>query len=139
MKFPIAGIMVCAAVLSLLSGAAGMVFAFQNMACTVSPAAGKSDRTICKTDAADNGMVKMTCESTPIEKGSAATYTCTKTIRDWGKSSSPYAHTSGIWRCENGNSELYIFTADFDQDSIRCDLVCGKCATAWKIGPSGSK
>ena len=109
---------------------ATVVFAFQNMLCSSFPSSSKSGRTSCKTHAADNSLVKIVCESTPTED--ITIYACTTMIRDWGKSSSPYAHTSNVWRCVSDSKESFIFDTDFKQDDIRCDIVCGKCSKTWK-------
>lgn len=109
---------------------ASAVFAFQDMLCSSCSSLSKSEWTSCKTHAADNNRVKIVCETTPNED--ITIYTCTTMIRDWGKSSSPYAHTSNVWRCVNGGKENFIFDTDFNQDDIRCDIVCGKCTKTWK-------
>ena len=129
-KLKIIGLLSSVIIFSLFCFFASAVFAFQNKICTSPPSSSKSGRTFCKTHAADNNMVKIVCEST-LNKD-ITIYTCTTMIRDWGKSSSPYAHTSIIWRCVNGGKESFLFDQDFKQDDIRCDIICGKCAKTWK-------
>ena len=129
-KLKIIGFLASVIIFSFFCFPASAVFAFQNKICASPPSSSKSGRTFCKTHAADNNIVKIVCEST-LNKD-IAIYTCITMIRDWGKSSSPYAHTSTIWRCVNGGKEIFIFDTDFKQDDIRCDIVCGKCAKTWK-------
>lgn len=126
----------CIAIICSWPGFAPEVWAFQNMLCF----SEKTDRAFCSTSQEENtGNVKITCRVYQPAPDTSRTYTCTKAIRDWGQSSSPYAHTSTLWRCVNGGKEIFIFTADFDQDATRCDLICGKCSTKWRTHPSTHK
>jgi len=123
----------CIVMLYSWSGFTPVVGAFQNMVCS----SEKADRTVCSTVPEENsGIVKVTCRSFKNHQDYFQTKTCTKETRDWGQSSSPYAHTSTLWRCINDKIEIYIFAPDFDQDATRCDLVCGKCSTKWRTHPS---
>ncbi|MRR17445.1 MAG: hypothetical protein EG826_13410 [Deltaproteobacteria bacterium] len=130
MKLKIKGLLTSVIIASLFCFFASAVFAFQNRLCTPPPSLPKSGQKFCKTDAADGNLVKIVCELTSDQD--ITIYMCTKIIRDWGKSSAPYTHTSMIWRCVNSGKEIIIFDTDFQQDDIRCDIVCGKCAKTWK-------
>jgi len=128
----IAGLFCIAAICSLTAFSPA-VWAFQNMVCSSS---GKTDQVVCTSAQQEkNGVVKITCLAPRSSEDTSPAYTCAKATRDWGQSSSPYAHTSTLWRCANGSREIFIFAADFDSDALRCDIVCGKCPTTWRAKP----
>ena len=125
--------MFCVATLYLSIGFAPAGWAFQDMFCSGSE---KTDRTVCSTAPEDSmGIIKITCRTAQPPGTISPTYSCSKAARDWGQSSSPYAHTSTVWRCVSGSKEIFLFAADFAADSLRCDMVCGQCKTGWRMQP----
>jgi hypothetical protein len=106
---------------------------FQDMVCaagTSNPAGANS----CKTRETGAEGVQIACGRSSSPKKDSPVYICVPVIRDWGRPS-PYAHTSHVWRCQDGDAEILLFDADFLRDPVRCELVCGRCATEWLAGP----
>jgi hypothetical protein len=134
MEFGKVAIILCAAtVVFFHPGHSGEVLGFQDMVCGPGPAAVAGVKT-CKTRATDREGVKISCEMGSSAKNASPVYICVAAIRDWGQPS-PYAHTSHIWRCHAGVAETLLFASDFSQDSVRCDLICGRCETGWQAVP----
>ncbi|MFA5183071.1 MAG: hypothetical protein WC405_17270 [Syntrophales bacterium] len=116
-----------------LPGHAGKVLGFQDMVCGPGPAVAAGVQT-CKTRETEREGVKIFCEMRSSAKNTGPVYICAAMIRDWGQPS-PYAHTSFTWRCQAGPVETFLFASDFFRDSVRCDLVCGRCEAGWQAAP----
>jgi hypothetical protein len=111
----------------LFLAAAGGAPAYEDMTCPAPAGAG-----VCETRTAGEGRVIVTCGGAAGCAGDAVPKTCTRAMRDWGNPS-PYAHTSAIWRCSAGEVETFLFAVDFDRDPVRCELVCGRCPSGWRM------
>jgi hypothetical protein len=120
-------------VLFLLAGGPAEALGFQDMMCNSGPSADEGAKT-CKTAEADQDGVKISCTTGASAENAFPVYLCFAVIRDWGQPS-PYAHTSHTWRCRSGARETVLFAADFFQDPVRCDLVCGRCEAGWQAVP----
>ncbi len=116
-----------------LHGYYGKVLGFQDMVCGPRPHAVAGVKT-CKTMGTEPEVVQVSCGKGPAAKKASPVYICATAIRDWGQPA-PYAHTSNVWRCSAGEAETFLFASDFSQDSVRCDLVCGRCETGWQAVP----
>jgi len=116
-----------------LHGYYGKVLGLQDMACGPGPHAAAGVKT-CQTMETKPEVVQVSCEMGSAAKKASPVYICAPTIRDWGHPAS-YAHTSHIWRCKSGVTEIFLFAQDFSQDSVRCNLLCGHCDTGWHDAP----
>jgi hypothetical protein len=116
-----------------LHGYYGKVLGFQDMVCGPGPLAVAGVKT-CKTMETEPEVAQLSCEMGSTAKKASSVYICAPAIRDWGQPA-PYAHTSNVWRCKAGEAETFLFAPDFSRDSVRCDLVCGRCETGWQAAP----
>ena len=71
------------------------------------------------------------CEPLRDSGGDRRTHDCSLAVRDWAKPS-PYAHTSILWNCVSGVTNLRLFDRDFADDGVRCHILCGRCEGGWK-------
>lgn len=117
----------------LLPGHVGKVLGYQDMVCGPGPHAVAGVKT-CKTMETEPEVAQVSCEMGSTAKKASPVYICAPAIRDWGQPA-PYAHTSNVWRCRAGEAETFLFAPDFSRDSVRCDLVCGRCETGWQAAP----
>ncbi len=106
---------------------------FQDMVCK-----GKSSRmaAICRAKPLGEAKDEIICLSAG-QDDSPRIYRCAYQIRDWGATSSPYAHTSRVWTCRGGEDSVYLFEQDYHIDANRCDILCGRCNSGWR--PAGEK
>ncbi|MDQ5986658.1 MAG: hypothetical protein CSYNP_02388 [Syntrophus sp. SKADARSKE-3] len=110
---------------------------YKNMVCNEAGRVMENLRT-CRISMKGDTNAEIICHSGRQGGTGERINTCRLQVHDWGQVS-PYAHTARIWRCADKTAEVFLFSSDFEQDAMRCKIVCGLCEGGWKTAHEGDK